>query len=310
MKRIMLMLIAVIIAVSALADTPYLPMYELGKKWVYEMCNYDYPSDEEVLLVEAVAKEWQSNGLNYFVLDNEIVKEDPSTSKPVPDYISNYIDYEKDNCVYQAKCTCLLGHYGYQIVECNNDDSRHITLDGDRYCIYKVYDFNLHPGDVIEECFEVIDEGIIESHGYRRRTLKLMTIDDRLENKHLDNTFLWVEGIGTLHREVHSLEFIESQYHPADDSYPNIFLYEAFQMLDRHCLLQRFKECYLNDELIFTAEDFDKFVSTADVEEVNAESSLPFIPGVYNLQGIKVGDTTDGLPAGLYIVNGKKTFVN
>lgn len=43
---------------------------------------------------------------------------------------------------------------------------------------------------------------------------------------------------------------------------------------------------------------------------IDSKSPQPFIPGVYNLQGMKVGDTTDGLPAGLYIVNGKKTILN
>ena len=36
----------------------------------------------------------------------------------------------------------------------------------------------------------------------------------------------------------------------------------------------------------------------------------PAIRGVYTLQGVKVSNgSTQGLPAGLYIVNGKKTIV-
>ena len=31
--------------------------------------------------------------------------------------------------------------------------------------------------------------------------------------------------------------------------------------------------------------------------------------GVYNLQGQRVGNTTEGLPSGIYIVNGKKILV-
>ena len=31
--------------------------------------------------------------------------------------------------------------------------------------------------------------------------------------------------------------------------------------------------------------------------------------GVYNLNGQKVANTTDGLPKGIYIVNGQKTIV-
>lgn len=41
----------------------------------------------------------------------------------------------------------------------------------------------------------------------------------------------------------------------------------------------------------------------------DSESSQPAIKGVYNLQGIRVADTTENLPAGLYIVNGKKQVV-
>lgn len=42
----------------------------------------------------------------------------------------------------------------------------------------------------------------------------------------------------------------------------------------------------------------------------DSESSQPAIKGVYNMQGIRVADTTENLPAGLYIVNGKKTVIN
>ena len=31
--------------------------------------------------------------------------------------------------------------------------------------------------------------------------------------------------------------------------------------------------------------------------------------GVYNLQGQRVGNTTEGLPSGIYIVNGRKFVV-
>ena len=31
--------------------------------------------------------------------------------------------------------------------------------------------------------------------------------------------------------------------------------------------------------------------------------------GVYNLQGQRVGNTTEGLPSGIYIVNGRKHVV-
>ena len=31
--------------------------------------------------------------------------------------------------------------------------------------------------------------------------------------------------------------------------------------------------------------------------------------GVYNLQGQRVGNTTEGLPSGIYIVNGRKYVV-
>ena len=41
-----------------------------------------------------------------------------------------------------------------------------------------------------------------------------------------------------------------------------------------------------------------------------AENNSSFaLPGVYNLQGIKVGETTEGLPAGIYISEGRKIVV-
>ncbi len=47
---------------------------------------------------------------------------------------------------------------------------------------------------------------------------------------------------------------------------------------------------------------------TSGIENVTIDSSNANAP-VYNLQGIKIGSSTDNLPAGIYIVNGKKVLV-
>ncbi len=47
------------------------------------------------------------------------------------------------------------------------------------------------------------------------------------------------------------------------------------------------------------------------IETIEPDTTVPdrhFPAGVYNLQGIKVGDTLDGLPRGIYIMNGKKVM--
>ncbi len=54
-------------------------------------------------------------------------------------------------------------------------------------------------------------------------------------------------------------------------------------------------------------------VTESDGETANAVGAVEVteVPsaGVYNLSGQYVGDTVDGLPRGLYIVNGEKTLV-
>lgn len=48
----------------------------------------------------------------------------------------------------------------------------------------------------------------------------------------------------------------------------------------------------------------------AGIKTVNdSDSSLPG-HGVYNMQGIRVADTTENLPAGIYVVNGRKIVIN
>lgn len=51
--------------------------------------------------------------------------------------------------------------------------------------------------------------------------------------------------------------------------------------------------------------DIDEKV-LSDVKEISADNLSNRPRGVYNLHGIKVGETTEGLPVGIYIVNGKK----
>ena len=61
---------------------------------------------------------------------------------------------------------------------------------------------------------------------------------------------------------------------------------------------------YINyDMLMFT---FTVDPNASGVETINANKAPE---GVYNLMGVKVADTTENLPAGIYIVNGKKVVV-
>jgi hypothetical protein len=77
-------------------------------------------------------------------------------------------------------------------------------------------------------------------------------------------------------------------------------------------------DLYVNDEKVEVEEDAYSFNVAADtvvkvdlatksgVSAVSAESSLN---NIYNLQGIKVGTSRNQLPAGIYIINGKKVAV-
>ena len=62
------------------------------------------------------------------------------------------------------------------------------------------------------------------------------------------------------------------------------------------------------------SKEFERPQSTnSDITEFpaidNSNSSMNYPSGVYNLQGIKVGETTEGLPAGIYISEGRKIVV-
>ena len=50
---------------------------------------------------------------------------------------------------------------------------------------------------------------------------------------------------------------------------------------------------------------------TNGIGEVIGGTATPMVSGVYNLNGqlVRNGDTTEGLPAGIYVVNGKKLVV-
>lgn len=47
----------------------------------------------------------------------------------------------------------------------------------------------------------------------------------------------------------------------------------------------------------------------ASVTEFEQDDKISSLTGVFNLHGVYLGETTDGLPAGLYIANGKKVIV-
>lgn len=65
--------------------------------------------------------------------------------------------------------------------------------------------------------------------------------------------------------------------------------------------------CFDNFRLYFYG-DFDKNTVTDIQEQVNERINMT-TSGVYNLQGVKVGNSLQGLPKGIYIVNKKKVIV-
>ena len=50
-------------------------------------------------------------------------------------------------------------------------------------------------------------------------------------------------------------------------------------------------------------------LSATYIEAANAQRSTPGTKGIYNLRGQYMGETTDGLATGIYIVNGKKVVI-
>ena len=65
-------------------------------------------------------------------------------------------------------------------------------------------------------------------------------------------------------------------------------------------LLTRLLACRVNDAFVTGI----KGVVAEDVA-----TRRPVVEGVYNLSGVKVGNSMENLPKGLYIVNGKKFIV-
>ena len=102
--------------------------------------------------------------------------------------------------------------------------------------------------------------------------------------------FLWfMDGEATI-----SLEGYE------DGTYELVIPEAAF-----YFYTENYEQTYINqDETYeFTIED-GKTSAVKALESVKAE-----VKGVYNLQGVKVADDAANLPAGLYIINGKKVLV-
>ena len=62
----------------------------------------------------------------------------------------------------------------------------------------------------------------------------------------------------------------------------------------------------INGDVMFQFEYEDG--QTSAVNALN--SDVKAVDGVYNLQGVKVGDSLNGLRKGIYIINGKKVFIN
>ena len=47
--------------------------------------------------------------------------------------------------------------------------------------------------------------------------------------------------------------------------------------------------------------------TTTGIADMLPAQKMSVKSGVYNLNGVKVSDTLESLPAGIYIINGKKT---
>ena len=61
---------------------------------------------------------------------------------------------------------------------------------------------------------------------------------------------------------------------------------------------------YNKEDLVFTYIVSDP--TSIELNTINTDNAKK---GVFNLQGIKVADSAEGLPAGIYIINGKKSVV-
>ena len=130
-------------------------------------------------------------------------------------------------------------------------------------------DFNLHEGDDIREWLMIQSEDVVEVDGIVYRRIGIGYKDD---NKPLA---YWVEGIGA------SKDYWITLFpaHIGEYSY--------------------MKECYENDECVFTKDDFYK--EAAGIDAIPSSSGVED-DAVYDLQGRRLRHTVPGIN----IVNGKK----
>lgn len=205
------------------------------------------------------------------------------------DASGNYVEYDglKDEIARFRK------ENGKIWVRCREEwkDSETMSHFGkDEELLY--IDLNLKKGDILNT-FSVND-GIVTKH--QKKVFGLTTTTNLFDNPSQvmvfyddngvpDTTGCYIDGIG----------FITVDIPDNNADGPTTFLKavkdgETGQIAE----LQQYKT-------------FGGHLAKEGIEE--AVINIPNLSGVYNLQGIKVGETIGNLPAGLYIVNGKKVLI-
>lgn len=96
---------------------------------------------------------------------------------------------------------------------------------------------------------------------------------------------------------VFTVEFDEAPAEPA----LYVFTIEEGMFGDSEFIESDEKEGFANARV-----DISYDIKTVGIDTISDENAPE---GVYNLMGVKVGETTENLPAGIYIVNGKKVVV-
>jgi len=270
MKKALFIFVALIISLQSQtkARAGEVPFFKLGKEWVVEYRNHTDGTTEQARY--RVTSATVLGGVKYWMIDYA-----GSTSHPFSGWATEdgaIITHAVSDPYYRYLEMDLSVEPGDEIGYINDDK---IVSDTEAR-------------ELIEyPLLKVLEKDTIEVRGVRRTRIKLARIE------HPENTGYWVEGIGLSSRAFSATSYMI----PTGE----------------RSTTYTFIGCYEDGELVFDKKDFEA-PSLAPICEVTigAMDDAAKKVDVYNMQGICVrqgvarSEALDGLPAGIYIVDGKK----
>ena len=248
-----------------------------GKKWIVE--DYNLMDKTSVYFTFAVA---------YDTIAYDKVQKKVDITYPDDPIYETIIEWGYTFCLLREDNGRI---YGTKVLETSSIENIYI-------------DYSVKPGDVVSGFipnsagtesiasyeYRVINERTIELYGFQRRLLTLRGVSPR----GTEYDFYWIEGIGA---------------HRPNSILNNDYLYNWGSYNTN--VFKGISECYLDDQLLYSRDDFDKIL--AEYDEKNGLSGLDRITidgnnedsdqAIYDLMGRKVANP---IRNNIYVRNGKK----